>query len=56
VLASSATDQRIARPLAISPRTVSKHLENVYRKLGLSGRSTLLATALASEPSAAPND
>jgi DNA-binding CsgD family transcriptional regulator len=42
-LASGATDQRIARVLAVSPRTVGKHLENVYRKLGIPGRVALLA-------------
>jgi DNA-binding CsgD family transcriptional regulator len=44
-LASGATDQRIARTLLISPRTVGKHLENVYRKTGVSGRTALVAAA-----------
>jgi DNA-binding CsgD family transcriptional regulator len=42
-LRMAATDQRIARTLLISPRTVGKHLENVYRKLSLSGRMELLS-------------
>jgi len=42
-LASGATDQRIARTLLISPRTVGKHLENIYRKTGVVGRTALVA-------------
>jgi DNA-binding CsgD family transcriptional regulator len=42
-LASGGTDQKIARTLAISPRTVGKHLENVYRKVNVSGRVALVA-------------
>ncbi len=42
-LASGGTDQKIARSLAISPRTVGKHLENVYRKVNVSGRVALVA-------------
>jgi DNA-binding NarL/FixJ family response regulator len=30
----------IARRLGISPRTVSKHIENIYRKLGAHDRTT----------------
>ena len=30
----------IARQLGISPRTVSKHIENIYRKLGTHDRTT----------------
>jgi DNA-binding CsgD family transcriptional regulator len=51
-LATGSTDQRIARTLAISPRTVGKHLENVYRKVNVSGRVELVAT-LAASPLAA---
>lgn len=42
-LASGGTDQKIARSLEISPRTVGKHLENVYRKVNVSGRVALVA-------------
>ncbi len=42
-LAGGLTDREIARCLEISPRTVHKHLENVYRKLGVTGRATLIA-------------
>jgi DNA-binding CsgD family transcriptional regulator len=46
-LATGGTDQRIARTLAISPRTVGKHLENVYRKVNVSGRVELVAALTA---------
>ncbi|SDY98488.1 regulatory protein, luxR family [Amycolatopsis xylanica] len=42
-LASGATDREIARVLMISHRTVHKHLEQIYRKLGLTNRTGLLA-------------
>jgi len=38
LVAQGCTDQQIARRLAISPATVSKHLENVYARLGVAGR------------------
>jgi len=37
------TDREIARCLGISPRTVHKHLEHVYRKLGATNRASLIA-------------
>jgi DNA-binding CsgD family transcriptional regulator len=43
VLAAGATDRAIARTLTISARTVGKHLENVYRKLDVPGRTALVA-------------
>ena len=36
-------DRQAARNLGISPRTVQKHLEHVYGKLGVSGRTRLIA-------------
>jgi len=42
-LANGLTDREIARGLTISPRTVHKHLENVYRKLGAGNRTSLVA-------------
>jgi DNA-binding CsgD family transcriptional regulator len=33
----------IARALWVTPGTVSKHLEHVYRKLGVTGRTATLA-------------
>lgn len=38
----------IARQLAITPRTVNKHLENIYRKLDVTGRRQAIAVAFAS--------
>ena len=35
------SNKAIARELAISPRTVSTHLSNVYQKLGISSRGEL---------------
>jgi DNA-binding CsgD family transcriptional regulator len=37
---------RIASILGASPRTVSKHLENVFRKLGVETRTAAAARAL----------
>ncbi|WP_370947138.1 response regulator transcription factor [Amycolatopsis sp. cg5] len=42
-VAAGATDREIARMLLISHRTVHKHLEQIYRKLGLTNRTGLLA-------------
>jgi DNA-binding CsgD family transcriptional regulator len=49
-----ATDRQIARWLGTSERTVHKHLENVYRKLGINGRTQLLALTYG-PPAAAPS-
>lgn len=40
-VADGATDLEIARALGISARTVHKHLERIYRKLGLTNRAGL---------------
>lgn len=40
-VAEGATDREIARSLVISPRTVQKHLEQIYRKLDLTNRGGL---------------
>jgi DNA-binding CsgD family transcriptional regulator len=45
-LARGATSSQIARELEISPRTVNKHLEHVYRKLGVTHRGAALAQVL----------
>lgn len=42
-LAGGLANQQIARVLGISPRTVDKHLQNVYRKLGINHRTALIA-------------
>ncbi len=41
-LAEGASDRQIARALEIAERTVNKHLENIYRKLGVNSRTALL--------------
>lgn len=48
-LGGGATDRQIGRALELSPRTVGKHLESVYRKLGLPGRTALVG-ALEPQP------
>jgi predicted ATPase/DNA-binding CsgD family transcriptional regulator len=39
------TDVGVAERLHLSPRTVGRHLENVYRKLGVSSRTAAVRTA-----------
>jgi DNA-binding CsgD family transcriptional regulator len=46
LLGDTLTAAAIARRLGISPRTVHKHLESIYRKLGTRGR---LATVLSAQ-------
>ena len=41
-VALAACDRDIARRLGVSPRTVQKHLQQIYRKLGLSSRAELM--------------
>jgi DNA-binding CsgD family transcriptional regulator len=45
--AEGLTDAAIGHRLDCSPRTVDKHLEHIYRKLGVSCRTAAIATALA---------
>jgi DNA-binding CsgD family transcriptional regulator len=47
LLAEGHTARGIARRLGNSPRTVTKHLEHVYRKLGVSDRLTAVKVATA---------
>jgi DNA-binding CsgD family transcriptional regulator len=44
------TNDAIARRLHVSPRTVAKHLEHVYRKVGVSSRAAAVARAGAAKP------
>jgi DNA-binding CsgD family transcriptional regulator len=39
LVALGRTNGSIARTLEVRPRTVAKHLEHIYRKLGVSGRA-----------------
>lgn len=45
LLAQGRTNAQIAAELAVSPRTVERHVQNVYEKLGLSGRAARAAVA-----------
>lgn len=38
-LANGRTNKELARNLRISPRTAQKHLQNIYAKLGVKGRT-----------------
>jgi DNA-binding CsgD family transcriptional regulator len=58
LVADGLTDAAIGHRLGCSPRTVDKHLEHVYRRLGVSCRTAAIAaarTALA-EPRSPPTD
>lgn len=46
LVARGDTDQQIAAALYVSPRTVGKHLENIYSKLGVSGRAEAVSKAM----------
>jgi DNA-binding CsgD family transcriptional regulator len=51
-LMGGVTDQEIAHSLAISPRTVHKHLESAYRKLGIGNRASLISLFASRRPDA----
>jgi DNA-binding CsgD family transcriptional regulator len=48
LVALGASNGEVALALHISPRTVEKHLEHVYRKLGVSGRYAAIASSRSS--------
>jgi pimeloyl-ACP methyl ester carboxylesterase/DNA-binding CsgD family transcriptional regulator len=58
LVADGRTNDEIAEALFISPRTVERHLSNVYAKLGVTGKAARAATAArfsaATEPPATP--
>ena len=54
-LTQGKTDFEIASILAMSPRTVSKHLERIYAKLGVENRTTAAARGLETARHAAPS-
>jgi DNA-binding NarL/FixJ family response regulator len=43
LVAAGRTNSAIAHELQLSPRTVAKHLEHVYRKLGVSSRAAAMS-------------
>ena len=45
LVAAGRDNDEIAAELHLSPRTVERHLQNVYGKLGLQGRSARIAAA-----------
>ena len=49
-LANGKTDRDIAAILAISPRTVHKHLQRIYDKLGVECRTAAVLRAMAMAP------
>jgi len=53
-VAQGKTNRDIAAILELSPRTVHKHLEHVFAKLGVETRTAAAALALAPGPAAAP--
>jgi DNA-binding CsgD family transcriptional regulator len=55
LVAAGRTNNAIARMLQISPRTVAHHLDNIYRKLGVSGRAAAVYRAV-TEGIVAPQD
>lgn len=42
-VATGMSDKQAARALGVSPRTVGKHLEHIYAKLGVGGRTEAVA-------------
>ncbi|WP_007026660.1 helix-turn-helix transcriptional regulator [Saccharomonospora iraqiensis] len=50
LVARGRTNDAIAHELAVSPRTVAKHLEHVYRKLEVAGRAAAVARLLGQTP------
>ncbi|WP_332253383.1 helix-turn-helix transcriptional regulator [Saccharomonospora saliphila] len=46
LVARGRTNVAIAHELAVSPRTVAKHLEHIYRKLEVAGRAAAVARVL----------
>lgn len=47
LVAAGRTNTAIARSLAVSPRTIAKHLEHIYRKLGVTSRAAAVSRGVA---------
>ena len=47
LVAAGRTNTAIARTLEVSPRTVAKHLEHIYRKLGVTSRAAAVSRSVA---------
>jgi DNA-binding CsgD family transcriptional regulator len=50
LVALGLSNAEVAERLFISPRTVTTHLEKIYRRLGLAGRTALARYVLEREP------
>jgi DNA-binding CsgD family transcriptional regulator len=50
LVAGGATNQDVARRLSVSEATVRKHLEHVYRKLGVTNRTAASALVRTTAP------
>ena len=46
LVADGHTDRMVAETLVISPRTVNRHLSNIFNKLGVPGRTAAVALAI----------
>jgi DNA-binding CsgD family transcriptional regulator len=46
LVASGHTDRKIAESLIISPRTVNRHMSNIFAKLDVTGRAAAAAHAV----------
>ena len=46
LVADGHTDRMVAETLVISPRTVNRHLSNIFTKLGVAGRAAAVALAI----------
>jgi len=51
-VAQGKTDTDIGAILMLSPRTVAKHLEHIYDRLGVENRSAATALAFTTPPAA----
>ena len=47
-MAEGLTNRQIAAELGLSPKTVNRHVENIFNKLGVASRAAAVARALKS--------